>query len=107
MMKNEKKKFMTSREMKKAALHTLKHHYALLVMVCLLAALLHTRYTDAFNRIQNVITGNSEGVISDVQAELASDNEPVSTGMLGNQTATSVLTSMLLEGVERGDELSQ
>ena len=37
-MKNEKKKFMTSREMKKAALHTLKHHYALLVMVCLLAS---------------------------------------------------------------------
>ncbi len=106
-MKDGKKKFMTSKEMKKAALGTLKQHYALLVMVCILAALLHTSFIDAFNGLKSLATGQNE-IIAQLTGDSDEAGEDVaSTGMLASQTPSDVLLELLTDGVEKGDEMSQ
>ncbi len=106
-MKDGKKKFMTSKEMKKAALGTLKLHYALLVMVCILAALLHTSFIDAFNGLKSLATGQNE-IIAQLTGDSDEAGEDVaSTGMLASQTPSDVLLELLTDGVEKGDEMSQ
>ena len=106
-MKDGKKKFMTSKEMKKAALGTLKQHYALLVMVCILAALLHTSFIDAFNGLKSLATGQNE-IIAQLTGDSDEAGEDVaSTGMLASQTPSDVLLELLTDGVEKGDEISQ
>ncbi len=109
-MKSEKKKLITAKEIKKAGLKTLKQHYVLLVAICLLAALLHTRYTDAFSGIKRLAFGTEETENTETAEGSSGSSEDglMSNGIMEEQMdATSVLYEMLVDGAERGDELSQ
>ncbi|MBR6399223.1 MAG: DUF975 family protein [Lachnospiraceae bacterium] len=122
-MKDNNKKHIATKELKRAALKILKEHYALLVMICILAALLHTAFGDAFSDLQGLMDGSRRFEVTVTETEVPEESvdpekpaevtvnitgDPsVSTGMLGSRTAASVLTEVLAHGLAAGEQTSQ
>ncbi len=81
---------LSRQEMKRRGRHSLKHHYLLLVAVCLLAAFLGTEFGSSLSSIKSVVEENTG-----------------STKVSGSQGLADVIETMLLRGEEQGRQLSE
>ena len=82
----------TRKEMKRQARQTLKQHYLLFVVVCLLAAFLGTEFAGSLSAVKSMAAGES---LEDT------------TGAANHQGLMDVIETMLVQGEEQGRELSE
>ena len=120
------KDFVKAREIKKAGRGTLKKHYWLLVLMCVLAALIGSQFGSSIQgltRLGTTIQGvvaiqtlmkDPEALAALVQEEEERQNTVLNqdavgaAGLFGEEsTASSVLAAIINDGVESGSALAQ
>ncbi len=96
---DQKTTCITSKEMKRSGLKTLRKHYLFLILVCLASAILGSEFSDSLTPMKTVMFQpqalSEEGSSDDKE-------EDIFTGVINNLTATDVLSRCLRDGVEAG-----